>query len=223
MSLLPTLEISKRLKYPPVPFSENGQKAVEDLRSALEETFDYLNRLAAGAKDNYSPLTELSYDEGSLVFIQASLRHSPMSLKVDDAVSCLRGIQSEIEKYKDKVDDAFLRTMELYNLIGHQQPHTSISSSMALTIRDKFTRLLKPRKYRRTGAGGENRGLNGDLTSVIAPNIREAQESSSPYVLTGSLLLQLPPELLIVIVTVLNNDSLEDLPGRTNPLAILRL
>ena len=196
---------------------------MEDLRSALEETFDYLKRLSAGAKDNHSPLTELSYDEGSLVFIQASLRHSPMSPKVDDAASYLRGIQSEIKKYKDKVDDAFLRTMELYNLIGHQQPCTSTSSSTALTIRDKFTRLLKPRKYRRTGAGGENRGLNGDLTSAIAPDISEAQEISSPYVLTNSLLLQLPPELLIIIITVLNDDSLEDLPRRTNPLPTLRL
>ena len=193
---------------------------MEDLRSALEETFDYLKRLAAGAKDNHSPLTELPYDEGSLVFIQASLWHSPMSPKVDDAVSCLRSIQSEIEKYKDKVDDAFLRTMELYNLIGNQQPRTS---STMLTIRDKFIRLLKPRHYRRTGADGENRGLNGDLTSAIAPNVREAQKTSSAYVLSNSLLLQLPPELLIIIITVLNDDSLEDLPRRINPLPTLRL
>ena len=187
---------------------------MEDLRSALEETFCYLKRLAAGAKGDHSPLAELSYDEGSLVFIQASLRHSPMSPNMDDAVSCLRGIQSEIEKHKDKVDDAFLRTMELYNLIGNQQPRTS---STMLTIRDKFIRLLKPRKYRRTG------GLNGDSTSAIAPNVRDAQETSSPYVLSNSLLLQLPPELLIIIITVLNNDSLEDLPRRINPLPTLRL
>ena len=193
---------------------------MEDLRSALEETFDYLKRLSAGAKGDHSPLAGLSYDEGSLVFIQASLRHSPMSPDVDDAVSCLRSIQSEIEKYREKVDDAFLRTMGLYNLIGNQQPRTSTSSATVLTIRDKFIRLLKPRKYRGTGAAG---GLNGDFTSTSAPNISEAQETSSPYVLTNHLLLQLPPELLIIIITLLNNDSLEDLPRRTNPLLILRL
>ena len=203
--------------------SDNGRKAVEDLRRALEETFDYLKRLAAGAKGDHSPLAEPPYDEGSLVFIQASLRHSLMSPKVDDAVSCLRGIQSDIQKYREKVDDAFLRTMELFNLIGNQPPRTSTSSSMVLTIRDKFNRLLKPRKYRRAGAGGENRGLNGDITPVIAPNIPDAQETSSPYVLTTSLLLQLPPELLIIIITVLHDDPLEDLPCRTKPLPALRL
>ena len=190
---------------------------MEDLRSALEETFCYLKRLAAGAKGDHSPLAELSYDEGSLVFIQASLRHSPMSPNMDDAVSCLRSIQSEIEKHKDKVDDAFLRTMELYNLIGNQQPRTSTNSSTVLTIRDKFIRLLQPRKYRRIG------GLNGDSTSAIAPNIREAQGPSSPCVHTNTLLLQLPPELLIIIIAILNDDSLEDLPRRTNTLLTLRL
>jgi len=199
-------------------FSGNGQKAVEDLHSALEDTFDYLKRLAASAKDDHSPLTELPYDDGSLVFIQTSLRHSSMSL--DNAVSRLRSIQSDIQKNRDKVDDAFLRTMGLYNL---SSKHTSTSSPAVMAIRDKFIRLLKPRKYRRTGAGGENRGLNGDLTSAIAPNIREAQEPSSPYVPTSSLLLQLPPELLILIVTVLNDDSLEDISHRTNPLPTLRL
>ena len=196
---------------------------MEGLRSALEETFDYLKRLAAGAKDDHSPLAELPYDEGSLVCIQASLQHSPISPKVDNAVSRLRSIQSEIKNYREKVDDAFLRIMELYNLISKQQPRTSTGSSAMMTIRDRFIRLLKPRKYRRTGAGGENRGLNGGLTSAIAPNSREARETSSPYVLTNSLLLQLPPELLIIIITVLNDDSLEDLPRRTNPLPTLRL
>ena len=193
---------------------------MEDLRSALEETFDYLKRLAAGAKDDHSPLAELPHDEGSLVCIQASLQHSPISPKVDNAVSRLRSIQSEIKNYREKVDDAFLRIMELYNLISKQQPRISTGSSAMITIRDKFIRLLKPRKYRKTRAGG---GLNGDLTSAIAPNIRVARETSSPQVLTNSLLLRLPPELLITIITVLNDDSLEDLPCRTNPLPTLRL
>ena len=196
---------------------------MEDLRSALEETFDYLKRLAAGAKDSHSPFAELPYGGGSLVFIQATLRHSPMPPKVDNAVSCLRSIQSDIKKYRGKVDAAFLRTMELHNLINNQQPLTSTSSLTVMTIRDKFNRLLKPRKYRRTGAGGENRGLNGDITSAIVSNIREAQETSSPYVLTNSLLLQLPPELLIMIITVLNDDSVEDPRHPTYPLGTLRL
>lgn len=194
---------------------------MEDLHSALEDTFDYLKQLVAGAKDDHSPLTELPYDDGPLVFIQTSLRHSSMSLS--SAGSWLRSIQSDIKKYRDRVDDAFLRTMRLYNLTSYQQPRTSISSSAVMTIRDKFIHLLMPRKYRRTGAGGENRGLNGDLISAIAPNIKWAKETSSPYVPTASLLLQLPPELLILIIAVLNNDSLEDLPRRTNPLPTLRL
>ena len=193
---------------------------MEGLRSALEETLDYLKRLAAGPKGDHSPLAELPYDEGSLVFIQASLRHSPMSPKVDNAVSCLRGVQSEIKKHREKLDDAFMRTMELHNLISNQQALTSTSSSAVMTIRDKFFRLLKPRKYRRTGAGG---GLNGDLTSATAPNIRKAQETSSPHVLTDSPLLQLPPELLIIIIAILYDGSLEDLPRRTNQLSTLRL
>ena len=220
MSLLPTLEIPQVIEISACTFSGNGEKAVEDLHSALEDTFDYLKRLTAGAKDDHSPLTELSCDEGSLVFIQTSLRHSSMSL--DNAVSWLRSIQSDIKEYRDRIDDAFLRTLRQYNLTSNQQPRTSTSSSAVMTIRNTFIRLLKPRKYRRTRAG-ENRGLDGDVASAIAPNIMEATKTSSPYVPTSSLLLQLPPELLILIISVLNDDSLEDLPRRTNPLPTLRL
>jgi len=190
------------------------------LRGALEETFDCLKRLAAGAEDEHSPSTELPHNDGSLVLIQAFLQHSPTSSKVDNAVSRLQSMQPDIEKYRDKVDDAFLSAMVLYNLISNQQPSTSARSSAMMTIRDKFAHLLKPRKSRSTGVWSENVGLNGELTPAIAPTIRDAQETSSPDVPTSSLLLQLPPELLILVVTVLNDDSLQD---RTNPLPTLRL
>ena len=196
---------------------------MEDLRSALEGTFDSLKRLAAGAEDDHSPLTELPCNEGSLVFLRTFLQHSPVSSRVDNAVSCLQSVQTDIKKYRDKVDDAFLCIVGLYNLINNQQPSISTSSLAMKAIRDKFTRLLEPRKSRRSRVGSENSGLNGEPTSAIAPTIGEAQEISPPGVPTSSLLLQLPPELLILVITLLNDDSLEDLPCRTNPLPTLRL
>ena len=223
MSPRPTPENLKWLIFPSVPFSKNGQKAVEDLHSALEGTFDYLKRLAAGAEDNHSPLTELPCNEGSLLFLRTFLQHPPMSSRVDNAVSCLQSVQSDIKKYRDKVDDAFLCIVELYNLTNNQQPSISTSSLAKTTIRDKFTRLLEPRESRRSGVGSENSSLNGEPTSEIAPTIRYAQERSLPGVPTSRLLLQLPPELLILVITLLNDDSLEDLPCRTNPLPTLRL
>jgi hypothetical protein len=193
-------------------FSKNGQKAAEDLHCALEETFDCLKRLTAGAEDGHSPLTEPPYNEGSLLFIHTSLKHTPMPSKADNAVNYLRNMQSDVKKYRDKVEDAFLSTMDLYNLINSQQSRTSISSAAMVTIRDKFIRLLKLQKSRRTGTGGENRSLNGELTSAIAPDIKEVQRLPSPDIQTSSLLLQLPPELLILIISVLSEDSLEVLP-----------
>ena len=171
---------------------------MEDLRSALEGTFDYLKRLAAGAEDDHGPLTELPYNEESLVFLRTSLQHSPVSSKMDNAISCLRSMQLDTKNYRDKVDEAFLRIVEINN----QQTSISTRSLAMMTIRDNFIRFLKPRKSRRGGVGSENR---------------------PPDAPTSSLLRQLPPELLILIITFLNDDSLEDLPRRTNPLPNLRL
>lgn len=207
---------------PSVPFSKD-RETVENLRTALEETLDCLKRFAGGAEGDHNPLTGLPYNEGSLVFIQTSLRHSPMPLKVDNTVRCLWSMQSDIKTNRDKVDYAFLRTMELYNLISNQQPYTSTKSSAMMTLRDKLIHLLKPRKSRRTGAGDENWNLQGKSTSAIALQIREARGSSFPDVPTSSLLLQLPTELLIIIIDVLHNDPLEDIPSRTEPLLTLRL
>ena len=171
---------------------------MEGLRSALEGTFDYLKRLAAGAEDDHSPSTELPYNEGSLVFLRTSFQHSPVSSEVDNAVSCLQSMQLDTKKYRDKVDDAFLRIVEINN-----QPTSISTSTLAMmTIRDNFIRFLKPRKSRRGGLGSDNR---------------------PPDAPTSGLLLQLPPELLILIITLLNDDCLEDLPRRTNPLPALRL
>jgi len=93
-----------------------------------------------------------------------------------------------------------------------------------MTIRDKLNRLLKPRKSRKTGARDEDETSKGE---IIAPHVTEAQRSSPANVPTISLLLRLPPELLILIITALNEDFLQDLPRGTphgtDPLPALRL
>ena len=217
---------SQQPTYLCLPISMNRQRAVKDLHNALDETFDCLKQLTAGAdqEDNHTQLTELPYNDRSLVFIRASLQHSPTPSKVDDAVSSLHSVQSDIRRCKEKVDDAFLRTAKLYNLSNIQQPSTptggSPRSSIMMSIHNKLVRLFKPRNFRRAGAGDEYKRSNGESASAIAPTSKDRQ---SPDVSTSSVLLQLPNELLILIITDLNEDFLEDIPRGTDPLLALRL
>ena len=206
--------------------SKNGQKAVKDLRSALDETFSYLERLAASAEGDHHQFTEQPYDDKSIVFIHTTLRHGLMPSNVDEAVSSLRSIESDIKRITAKVDEEFMRTTKLYNLSINQKPSStndSPRSAAMMTIRDKLIQILKPRKSRRIRTRDGDGSSKGEIISVIAPHTKEAQRSSSYNVPTISLLLQLPPELLILIITALHDDFLQDLARGTNTLPALRL
>jgi len=91
-----------------------------------------------------------------------------------------------------------------------------------MAIRHKLIRLLKPRKSKTSGEGDEDGDPDGVSSPAIAPDIREAQRPGSPD--GADLLLQLPPELLILIITALDDDFLQDPPrARTDTLPALRL
>jgi hypothetical protein len=198
---------------------------VKALRGALDETFDYLKQLTAGAEeDGHTQLTEL-HNGRSIVFIRASLQHSLTPSNVDNALGSLRDMQTDIKRCRKKVEEAFLYTIELYRLVNNQRPWTSINdsphSSAMVTIRDKFTRLLKPQAFNRIVDDEGER----EMTSRVATAIREPQKSPPPGVPLSSGLLQLPFELLNLIVTSLKDDLLEDIPrgAEADTLPALRL
>ena len=157
-----------------------------------------------------------------MAFVKTALRRSLPQSNVDDAVSSLQIIQSNVKRCTERVDEAFMRTMKLYNL-SISSTHDSPLSSAMVAIRDNLIQLLKPWKSTRTRASSENGSSKGEIISVIAPHIRKAQRSSSPSLPTISLLLRLPPELLIIIITALNDDYLQGPPRGTNHLPALRL
>lgn len=187
----------------------------------MDETFNCLKCLAARGESGHSQFTDLSYDNKSISFVQTALQRSPPRSNVDDAVSSLRSIQSNVKRCTEKVDGAFIHTMKLYDLSINSTCDSPLSSTV--TIRDNLIQLLKPWKSTRIRSSGENGSSKRGIISVIAPHIGKAQISSSPSVPTISLLLQLPPELLILIITALNDDYLQGLPRGLDPLPNLRL
>jgi hypothetical protein len=201
---------------------------VKDLRRALDGTLICLKRLTAGPKKGmgFIQAMALSSHKSSLVSIQAALQQNATSSKAADAVSNLRGLQSDINTCREKMDSAFLRIMRPLNVVSDQRSrvNTHISTLTMPVVRNKLVNLFKSRTDRRYKSVDIVESIDGQLASTTPSGTDEVPvRSPSSDTFAGSPLLQLPTELLILIITALNEDFLDLSRTHTDTLPALRL
>jgi hypothetical protein len=192
---------------------------MKDLRYALDGTLIFMKQLTTSTKRGKGlirlmvPVSE----KKSLVSIQAFLQHSPTPPRVASAVGSLQGLQSNIKAYREKMDSAFLRIMGLNNVVNDQTPHGNPAFVSMPTVRNRLVGLLTSRKLNTIGI---DERIIGKLLPTSLQDVGKAPgRPPPPNVSARSALLRLPTELLIIIISDLN----EDLPHGADTLPALRL
>jgi len=134
-------------------FSHHGGAAVDELCTALDETFVALKRLTGQTKAEELMLSSrtLPTDTRSLEFVQAVLKHNLAPSKTTNLLRCLRDMRSEIQKCLRNLGNSFQHLWTLYiamtNGLARVATNGSIlSTSTTLTARAKLVGWLKNRE-----------------------------------------------------------------------------
>ena len=154
--------------------SEDGNTALEELRIALDATFDLLKRLTDHTKAQESRLHSLSLPDNtwSLAFVQAVLKHNIGPSKTADLVKTLRDMRSEIQKCLRELNNASQHSLSLYTTMSHglargTSNESIFSTSTTLTARIKLVEWLKDREDTWRMSKQRNRAILVSVMFVI--------------------------------------------------------
>ena len=134
-------------------FSHYGEVAIDQLCTALDETFSALKRLMRQTKAEELVLhsTTLPTDTRTLEFVQAVLRHNLVPSTTTNLLGCLRDMRSDIEKCLRRLSNSFKHLWTLYiamtNGLARVTTNGSIlSTSTTLPARIKLVGWLQNRE-----------------------------------------------------------------------------
>ena len=160
--------------FPDTSYSEDGKTALDELRTALDATFDLLKRLTDRTKAQESRLQSLSLpdDTMSLAFVQAVLKHNLGPSKTADLVKTLQDMRSEIQTCLRELDNAFRYSMWLYTAMSDGLARvptngSTFSTSTTLTARIKLVNWLKDREDTWGISKKRNRAITVSTVFVI--------------------------------------------------------
>ena len=128
--------------------SECGQRAVQELCDALDDTFAVITRLTnhAGAATSHLQSIALPTDNKLLANIQAVLNHSSSS-EVADLVHSLKRMRSEISACLEKLESSFGHVNDLYTFAHNRLVRASAwMSTKRLPARVKLADWLQERE-----------------------------------------------------------------------------
>ena len=137
---------------PNILFSHHGEAAIDELCTALDETFVVLERLTGQTKAEELMLHSrtLPTDTRSLAFVQAVLKHNLAPSKTTNLLRCLRDMRPEIQKCLRKLENSFEHLWTLYTSMTNGLARvatngSTLSTSTTLTARINLVDWLKNR------------------------------------------------------------------------------
>ena len=127
--------------------SEEGQAAIQELRDALEGTFNMLTQMTDRANSDDLRTAPLPSNKKSLEFIRAVLEHNFTQATIADLVKSLRDMRSDVETCLTELEATFQHVLALYDVMKNGlTPITSrgsiFSTATNLTARIKLAAWL---------------------------------------------------------------------------------
>jgi hypothetical protein len=222
----PDIPLSLETLNPPFP-SQDGQQAIKKLCGALDETSEALTRLTASSlapRGSVRVRALLPDDTKCLLLTPTLLKSTLASSTLEDDTTTLMSLRLDITTCRENLEKSRLHLTKIYKVDHSRTVDLLRVPSTIFTLRRKLGTWFKqrrprlPRNTHETKAGGDHPMFEtpptvGDF--LVLPSLY------NPWV--TSELLQLPTELKLYVLDILDAPGPDQLPSRSNPLCALRL